>query len=165
MWNLLQVGNTDFQGTNVRGLCAILKTFQGPLAVIEKEACLKKAWSIKLSHWDASKVNMISSKGVVPKGVIANLIFFFWKKRVVACLGEMWAWNCPAVTYYCLMNGLLLSRLRRFRMWRLALGSKHPLVTRVARTGLGTRLLDEDARCWVTQQKIWMQHPDILNPL
>ena len=73
---MLQVGNTDFQGTNVRGLCAILKTFQGPLAVIEKEACLKKAWSIKLSHWDASKVNMISSKGVVPKGVIANLIFF-----------------------------------------------------------------------------------------
>ena len=39
-WNL--VGSTDFQDTSVRGLCAILKTVQGPLAVIEKEECFKK---------------------------------------------------------------------------------------------------------------------------
>ena len=47
-------------------------------------------------------------------------------------------------------SSLVPSRLRRFRMWRhlsslsekfaIVLGSKPPLVTRIARTGLGTRL-------------------------
>ena len=51
---------------------------------------------------------------------------------------------------------LVPSRPRRFRMWRhlsslsgkFALGSKPPLVTRIARTGLGTR----QARTWVVKR-------------
>ena len=47
----------------------------------KKTECLKKAWSFKLSHWEAPKVNVISSKGVVPKGVIANVFFFFLEEE------------------------------------------------------------------------------------
>ena len=51
---------------------------------------------------------------------------------------------------------LVPSRPRRFRMWRhlsslsgkFALGSKPPLVTRIARTGLGTR----QVRTWVVKR-------------
>ena len=62
-----------------------------------------------------------------------------------------WKWAGSQVD----SGSLVASRPRRFRMWRhlsslsIALGSKPPLVTRIARTGLGTRLGLRYSKRWL----------------
>ena len=90
---------------------------------------------------------------------------------------DFWVeWKAPLVCEYSRLSSLLaarvspslvLSRPRRFRMWRhlsslsgkftIALGSKPPLVTRIARTGLGTRLsLSRETSQAARSEKKWL---------